>query len=139
MTSLRLLSITFAMILCAALASAFEGVRASEPELETAAYRVPMTEYGLASWYGSHHAGRPTASGEIFSLHLLTAAHRGLPLGTRVRVTNLKNGRALVVRVNDRGPYIAGRIIDLSLRAARDLAMLHDGVVPVRIEILDRQ
>src|SRR5271165_7150658 len=71
---------------------------------------------GKASWYGGHHVGRKTASGEIFTRHLLTAAHRSLPLGTLVRVTNLQNHRSIVVKINDRGPYIDGRVIDLSER-----------------------
>ena len=98
----------------------------------------PSDQFGLASWYGRQFDNRRTASGERFSLRLRTAAHRDLPLGTRVIVTNLNNGLSLLVRINDRGPYVAGRIIDLSLLAARDLAMLHQGLVPVRIEVLDR-
>jgi rare lipoprotein A len=98
----------------------------------------PHALTGLASWYGGSHAGKRTASGEIHSTKLLTAANRDLPLGTYVRVTNLKNGRSAVVKVNDRGPYVAGRIIDLSEQAARDLAMLDDGVAPVRVEVLGR-
>src|SRR5262245_31404459 len=69
---------------------------------------------GTASWYGAFHDGRKTASGEIYDMHRMTAAHRSLPLGTRVKVTNLKNGRSMEVRVNDRGPYVRGRILDLS-------------------------
>jgi rare lipoprotein A len=91
---------------------------------------------GKASWYGGHHVGRRTASGEIFTRHLRTAAHKDLPLGTKVRVTNLQNRRSVVVRINDRGPYIDGRIIDLSERAARDLGMLRQGVAEVRLETI---
>lgn len=91
---------------------------------------------GKASWYGPRFHGRKTASGEIFNQHELTAAHRSLPFGTRVRVTNLKNGRSVVVRINDRGPYAKGRLIDLSRAAAKHLGMLDSGVAQVRLERL---
>jgi rare lipoprotein A len=93
-------------------------------------------QLGLASWYGEFHHGLQTASGEIFDMTQLTAAHRTLPLGTRLRVTNLENGRIVRVRVNDRGPYVAGRILDLSHQAARHLDMVERGVVPVRLDIV---
>jgi rare lipoprotein A len=92
-------------------------------------------EVGLASWYGAFHHGQPTASGELFDMGRLTAAHRTLPLGTRLWVTNLENGRMVRVRVNDRGPYVAGRILDLSRAAAAALDMVERGVGPVRLEI----
>lgn len=88
---------------------------------------------GKASFYGSRHHGRKTASGEKFNKNALTAAHRSLPFGTRVRVTNLRNNKSVVVRINDRGPYSRGRIIDLSEQAARELNMVRTGVVPVEI------
>jgi rare lipoprotein A len=91
---------------------------------------------GLASWYGEFHHGRPTASGEIFNMRRLTAAHRSLPLGTHLHVTNLENGRVVRVRVNDRGPYVDGRVLDLSLEAARALDMVERGVVPVRFDVI---
>ena len=90
---------------------------------------------GLASWYGEFHHGRQTASGEVFDMTRLTAAHRTLPLGTRLRVTNLENGRIVRVRVNDRGPYVTGRVLDLSHEAARRLDMVERGVAPVRLDI----
>lgn len=92
---------------------------------------------GQASWYGAQHQGKPTASGERFDQNALTAAHRQLPFGTRVRVTHLSSGRQVIVRINDRGPFSKGRIIDLSRRAAEQLGMLRQGVAPVRIEALD--
>lgn len=95
-----------------------------------------QSEVGLASWYGEPHHGQPTASGEIFDMEQLTAAHRTLPFGTRLRVVNLENGRIVQVRVNDRGPYLDGRVLDLSRGAARALAMVERGVVPVRWEII---
>jgi len=100
-----------------------------------AAPRVVQT--GAASWYGEAHHGKKTASGEAFDMYALTAAHRSLPLGTRIRVTNVANGRAIDVRINDRGPVIPGRIIDLSYGAARALGAVGDGVFRVRIAILE--
>jgi rare lipoprotein A len=91
---------------------------------------------GKASWYGREQHGGPTASGERFNMFALTAAHRSLPMNTRVRVTNLRNGHSVVVRINDRGPYGRGRVLDVSYAAARELDMLHAGVVPVRVEVL---
>jgi rare lipoprotein A len=88
---------------------------------------------GHASWYGLPFHGRATASGERFDMNGLTAAHRTLPLGTRVRVRNLENGRSVVVRINDRGPYAANRAIDLSYGAARQLRMVKNGDAPVEI------
>jgi rare lipoprotein A len=91
---------------------------------------------GQASWYGVAHQGRLTASGEPYDMYRLTAAHLTLPLGTHVLVTNIKNGRSVEVRVNDRGPTVAGRIIDLSYAAARALDAIGEGVIPVRLRIL---
>jgi rare lipoprotein A len=91
---------------------------------------------GKASWYGGSLHGRPTASGERFNKNAMTAAHRTLKMNTRVRVTNKRNGRSVVVRINDRGPYGRGRIIDVSEAAAKRLDMIDAGVVPVRVEVL---
>ena len=88
---------------------------------------------GMASWYGE---GQMTASGERFDKHQLTAAHRTLPMGTMVRVTNQKNGKSVIVRINDRGPYGHGRIIDLSEAAAKKLDMIDAGVAPVTLEVI---
>jgi rare lipoprotein A len=96
-----------------------------------------VVQTGAASWYGQAHHGTTTASGEAFDMYALTAAHRSLPLGTRVRVTNVANGRAVEVRINDRGPAIPGRIIDLSYGAARALGAVGDGVFRVRIAVLE--
>lgn len=93
-------------------------------------------ERGTASYYGDELAGRPTASGERFDPGRLTAAHRSLPFGAKVRVTNLRNGRTVVVRINDRGPFTRRRIIDLSYAAARRIGMVAAGTAPVRIELL---
>jgi rare lipoprotein A len=94
---------------------------------------------GEASWYGPGFDGKRTASGERFNQNELTAAHRTLPLGTEVTVTNLENGRQVVVAVNDRGPYAKGRVLDLSKGAARRLGMLEEGTAQVRIETASEQ
>ena len=92
-------------------------------------------ESGLASWYGPDFHGRRTSSGEIYDMYQLTAAHRELPLGTWVMVTNLNNGRSVELRVNDRGPFVADRILDVSYAAGRLLEMIGPGVVPVRLVV----
>jgi len=94
-------------------------------------------QVGTASWYGPGLHGRRTASGARFDQSALTAAHRSLPLGTRARVTNLENGRSVVVRITDRGPATRGRVLDVSYAAARELGMLRRGTTRVRIEVLD--
>ena len=94
------------------------------------------SETGIASWYGSDFHGKPTASGEIYNMYAMTAAHKTLPLGTYVRVTNLENGRSVVVKINDRGPFVKGRIIDLTYTAAKKLGMIHKGTAKVRINIV---
>ncbi len=91
---------------------------------------------GLASWYGPGFHGNLSASGEVYNQHAMTAAHPSLPFGTQVRVTNLDNGRSVVVRINDRGPYYGGRIIDLSTAAAQVIGMVHTGVARVRVDVL---
>lgn len=91
--------------------------------------------YGVASWYGQEFHGRRTANGEIYNMYAHTAAHRSLPFGTKVRITNLRNGRVTVVRINDRGPFVRGRDIDLSYIAASELKMLNSGLEKVRMEI----
>lgn len=92
---------------------------------------------GKASWYGGRFHGRTTASGEPFNKFAMTAAHKTLPFGTRVKVTNKNNGKSVVVRINDRGPYKRGRVIDLSRGAAELIGMIRSGVVPVQIEVLE--
>lgn len=101
-----------------------------------AAYTVsdPYVQVGTASWYGEFFRGRKTANGERFDPTGLTAAHRTLPLGTVVEVTNLENGKTVVVRINDRGPYVKGRIIDLSRAAAREIGMIRKGITQVKVE-----
>lgn len=91
---------------------------------------------GQASWYGKRFHGRTTASGARFDMNAMTAAHRTLPFGTEVKVINVANGRAVVVTINDRGPFVKGRIIDLSRAAAAQLGFLKKGVTKVRVEVL---
>ena len=97
---------------------------------------APGVQMGKASWYGGKWHGGPTASGETYDKRTMTAAHKSLPFGTRVKVTNLRNGKSVIVRINNRGPYSKGRIIDLSELAAEKLDMIEAGVVPVRLERL---
>jgi rare lipoprotein A len=93
-------------------------------------------QVGYASWYGREYHGRHTANGERFNMRAMTAAHQSLPFGTRLRVTDLKTGRSVVVRINDRGPFRKGRILDLSYGAARRLGIVEEGVVQVGLQIL---
>lgn len=97
---------------------------------------VGMKERGIASWYGEDFHGWVTASGEIYDMESLSGAHRTLPLGTVVRVTNVENGKQIRVRINDRGPYVNGRILDLSYAAARKLGMAEGGLSAVSLEVV---
>ena len=109
--------------------------------LMTACSSLPKKESsnvqtGLASWYGPNFHGKTTSSREIYNMYDMTAAHRSLPFGTYVMVTNLNNGRSVKVKINDRGPFVEGRIIDLSYAAAQVLDAVGPGIIPVKIEIL---
>jgi rare lipoprotein A len=95
-------------------------------------------EVGIASWYGREYQGQRTASGERFDRNALTAAHKTLPLSSYVRVTNLTNGRSVVLRINDRGPFVRGRIVDVSERAAETLGFTQQGTTRVRVEAVPR-
>jgi len=115
-------------------------VKTKSAKFAKAAPKVPQSppeayQIGNASWYGKQFHGRMTASGEDFDMFELTAAHRRLPLGTFVKVTNLRNGKWVVVRVNDRGPYVGNRIVDLSYSAARMLNF-RDGIERVRLDLI---
>lgn len=101
--------------------------------------KTPEVVTGPASWYGPGFNGKKTASGDIFDDGKMTAAHKTIPLGTKAKVTNLSNGRSVHVEINDRGPYVEGRILDLSQAAARALGMIERGVAQVRIEPLDEK
>ena len=104
------------------------------PPHVTAAENAIFTEIGRVSWYGGWHQGKRTASGERFNMYQMTAAHRTLPLGTIVRVTNPVNGKTVKVRINDRGPYVKGRMLDLSAAAAKALGISHQGTAKLQIE-----
>ena len=96
----------------------------------------PKTQIGIASYYGKKFHKKRTANGEIFNMYKVSAAHKSYPLGTKVRVTNLENGKSLKLVINDRGPFVSGRIIDLSYKAARKLGFVNQGTVKVRIDVL---
>lgn len=113
------------------------GKPVSEQRQEIAFGPIRISLTGMASWYGPGFHGNPSASGERFNQNALTAAHRTLPFGTRVLVTNLDNGQSVVVRINDRGPFHGNRVIDLSMGAARVLGLVQSGVAPVRLEVID--
>jgi rare lipoprotein A len=104
------------------------------PAAKQPAAPATLPQTGEASWYGAYHHGKRTASGTVFDQTKLTAAHRSLPFGTRLRVTNLSNGRTVEVEVTDRGPYAGNRIIDLSRAAAQALGMIESGTATVRLE-----
>jgi rare lipoprotein A len=105
-------------------------------------YPIPCSrgfvEDGFASWYGPGFHGKRTSNGEVYDMHAMTAAHKTLPMGTALKVTRTDTGRSIVVRINDRGPFVSGRIIDLSYCAAQALDMISAGTAPVRIEALQR-
>lgn len=107
------------------------------PDAEKELGKLFMVTEGKASYYADRFHGRLTANGERFNMHELTAAHKSLPFNSMVRVTNLSNGKKVLVRINDRGPYIEGRIIDLSLEAAKEIDLLQKGVTNVRIEVYE--
>jgi len=97
---------------------------------------APPAETGVASYYADKYHGKRTASGEVFDMHQLTAAHPHHAFGTRIKVTHLGNQRSVLVRINDRGPFIKGRVIDLSLAAAQELHMVRDGLAQVKLELV---
>ena len=121
---------------CAATTPTTPAVVEPAPEPRPPATPRPVTMTGRASWYGDFHHGRLTANGEVFDKNALTAAHRSLPFGTRLRVVNLQNDREVEVRINDRGPTIPERVLDLSYAAARALGAVGSGVIPVRMTVL---
>ena len=106
------------------------------PAVEAPQSRYEVVGEGVASYYGHELAGNRTASGERFNPNGLTCAHRTLPLGTRLRVTNVANGRSVIVRVNDRGPFVGKRLIDVSLGAAQEIQMIRSGTAQVRLELV---
>ena len=117
-------------------ATAAPGPKQANPEVRITPKTKPY-QVGTASWYGQIFDGKPTASGEPYDMYDMTAAHLKLPMGSYVRVTNLRNGRAVVVRVNDRGPIVPGRIIDLSYGAAQALQFKQRGLQRVRLDLVN--
>lgn len=113
-----------------------ETIQIAPPPEEKAEAVLEMIGQGEASYYGHELAGNRTASGERFNPNGLTAAHRTLPLGTKLKVTNVANGRSVIVRINDRGPFVRSRLIDVSLGAAREINMVRSGKAQVRLEIV---
>jgi rare lipoprotein A len=114
----------------------FESPTIAPSSLLASAPEVVQVSQGTASWYGPGFFGNRTANGEVYQPGTMTAAHRTLPFGTRVRVTNLHNGRSAVVRINDRGPFTGNRVIDLGHGAAQELGLVSSGLAPVRLEVL---
>jgi len=125
-----------AMSIKAALGAALVACVLFSGAAEAGPHKKSVSMAGQASWYGSQHHGRRTASGERFNMNAMTAAHRSLPFGTKVRVTNRRNGKSVVVRINDRGPFAGGRVIDLSRSAASAIGMLGSGVAPVTLSVV---
>ncbi len=108
----------------------------NQTALTSTSVNSTVYQTGTASWYGPHFQGRKTANGEVFNMYKLTAAHRKLPLPSYVKVTNQNNGKSVIVRVNDRGPYHGKRIIDLSYAAAKQIGMLTTGTAPVSLQLV---
>lgn len=131
-----LAGMTLILMVIAGCAYRTVGSRDVLPDVEHVEFHGIYIEEGIASWYGSEFHGRPTASVETYDMYKISAAHKTLPLGTVVKVTDLEAGGTVVVTINDRGPYVEGRIIDLSYGAARELGLLDRGITRVRIESL---
>lgn len=112
-------------------------VSSTQPTATTSASRPSHVETGKASFYANLHQSKKTASGEIYYHKLNTAAHKKLPFGTKIRVTNLANGKTIVVKINDRGPFVKGRILDLSRSAFSSIANVSSGIIEVKIEVIE--
>jgi rare lipoprotein A len=118
------------------LTAAMVAILISLPMSASARVKEGHTQSGVASYYHDSLHGRKTASGEVYNKRAVSAAHKSLPLGTKVRVTKLSNGKSIVVRINDRGPFVKGRIIDLSRSAAKKLGIINSGIAKVKVEVL---
>lgn len=145
----RGLSLCSSVVLCASVvililtnsACHKKATRVRAPQLpSSAAAATPAVpgdiEYGYASWYGNPYHGRRTSNGETYDMYTMTAAHRTLPFGTEVQVTNMENGKSVHVRINDRGPFVDGRVIDLSLAAAKEIALVGPGTALVQVKVV---
>lgn len=113
-------------------------VNAQKVSLEPSTGKLRALQSGVASYYGPGFHGRRTANGETFNMNAMTAAHRTLPFGTKLKVTNLNNGQSAIVRVNDRGPYTGGRVIDLSVAAAKQIGSTQAGTAKVKLEVVEQ-
>jgi len=131
-----LLYIVLAVLNCAPSAR-FSSNSIKNQNLNRDKYHAGSIIYGSASYYAEEFHGRKTANGEVFDMYKKSAAHKSLPFNTILKVTNLKNNKIVIVRINDRGPFVKGREIDLSFRAAQDLGMIPEGVARVKIKILE--
>jgi rare lipoprotein A (peptidoglycan hydrolase) len=129
--ALKRLAFLIATVLISSITMAFSKDSKTEEESSL------VYEYGKASYYGYRFIGRKTASGEIFTESMYTCAHKSLPFGTKLKITNLNNGKSIIVRVNDRGPYVKTRIVDLSIRGARELGLMASGIANVSVEIVN--
>lgn len=134
-------TLVLAVVLVAAWELRYEGPRGMAPyEIDGMRYEPrpapPGGEFGIASWYGEPFHGRAAANGTVYDQEAFTAAHPTWPLGTRVRVTDLETGKSVLLKITDRGPFVDGRVIDVSRRAARKLGFLHDGLAEVHVQPL---
>ena len=129
--ALKRLAFLIAILLISSITMSFSKDSKTEEESSM------VYEYGKASYYGHPFIGRKTASGEIFSESMYTCAHKSLPFGTKLKITNLNNGKSIIVRVNDRGPFMKTRIVDLSIRGAKDLGLMASGIANVSVEIVN--
>ena len=132
----KILLLTITTIFLASCSSAVRFTNSNSDKYSDTNAEVQNVMYGKASFYGSEFEGRSTANGETFSNRMFTAAHKSLPFGTMVKVTNISNNKSVLVKINDRGPFVAGRVIDLSRIAAEEIDMIKAGVIDVKLEIL---
>ena len=132
----RMVILSVFMVISLALPAMVLFAKETSSHQSSAAHAKPIT--GIASYYGGKFHGKRTASGENFNKNAMTAAHRSLPFGTKVKVTNLRNGRTVLVRVNDRGPHVRGRMIDLSQAAAKKIGLSYAGTARVKLEVLKK-
>ena len=133
------ITLTFLAVLCFGCASAPVQAKSSATVISTGRVKMPSrsVQSGQASYYADRYHGKSTASGEPYDKNALTAAHRKLPFGTRIKVTNKANGKSVVVRVNDRGPFVKGRVVDLSRAAFSSIGNTAAGVITVTVEVID--
>ena len=110
--------------------------KAWPPETRFQANYIRLFETGIASWYGDYHHGMTMANGKPFNMHALSIAHKSLPIGTKVRITNVNNSKQIDLVVTDRGPYVKGRVMDLSYAAAKEIGMVNAGIVPCIVEVI---